>query len=59
MIVRSRLLAAGAARTMLLVGGAVFAAMPMDALAQHAMPMGGMTMPDASSGTAVQEVLAP
>ena len=36
MIVRSRLLAAGAARTMLLVGGAGFAAMPMDALAQHA-----------------------
>ncbi len=47
MIVRSRLLAAGAARTMLLVGGAGLAAVPADALAQHAMPMGGMTMPDA------------
>jgi len=32
---------------MLLVGGAGLAAVPADSLAQHAMPMGGMTMPDA------------
>lgn len=45
---RSRLLAAGAVRAMLLAGGVVVAVLPVGATAQHAMSMPGMTMPDAA-----------
>ncbi|TCP89906.1 hypothetical protein C8J42_104134 [Sphingomonas sp. PP-CE-1A-559] len=44
---RSRLLAAGAVRAMLLAGGVVGAVLPVAAVAQHSMAMPGMTMPDA------------
>jgi len=52
---RSRLLAAGAVRAMLLAGGVVGAVLPVAAVAQHAMLMPGMTMPDAAPKKTVKK----
>ncbi len=52
----ARLLAAGAVRAMLLAGGAVAAVLPVGAVAQHAMSMPGMTMPDAAPRKTVKKV---
>lgn len=53
---RSRFLAAGAVRAMLLAGGVVGAVLPVGAVAQHAMSMPGMTMPDAAPRKTVKKV---
>ncbi|WP_235524737.1 hypothetical protein [Sphingomonas sp. Leaf230] len=52
---RSRFLAAGAVRAMLLAGGVVAAVLPVAAVAQHSMSMPGMTMPDAASAKTVKK----
>ncbi|MDQ0838155.1 hypothetical protein [Sphingomonas faeni] len=52
----ARLLAAGAVRAMLLAGGVVGAVWPVAAVAQHSMPMPGMTMPDAAPEKTVERV---
>ncbi|RZL76257.1 MAG: hypothetical protein EOP66_10440, partial [Sphingomonas sp.] len=52
---RSRLLAAGAVRAMLLAGGVVVAVVPVAAVAQHSMAMPGMTMPDAAPKKTVKK----
>ena len=55
---RSRFLAAGAVRAMLLAGGGVGAMLPGAAVAQHSMAMPGMTMPDAAPAKTVKRVKA-
>jgi hypothetical protein len=52
---RSRLLAACAVRAMLLAGGVVAAVLPVGAVAQHAMSMPDMTMPDAADRKTVKK----
>jgi hypothetical protein len=52
---RSRFLAAGAVRAMLLAGGVVAAVVPVGAVAQHATSMPGMTMPDAAPRKTVKK----
>ncbi len=52
---RSRFLAAGAVRAMLLPGGVVAAVLPVGAVAQHAMSMPGMTMQDAAPRKTVKK----
>ena len=52
---RSRFLAADAVRAMLLAGGVVATVLPVGAVAQHAMAMPGMTMPDAAPKKTVKK----
>jgi hypothetical protein len=55
-MVRSRFLAAGAVRAMLLAGGVVGAVLPVAAVAQPSMAMPGMAMPDAAPKKTVERV---
>ncbi len=54
-MIRSRLLAADAVGATLLAGGVVAAVLPVAAVAQHAMSMPGMTMPEAAPTKTVKK----